>query len=101
MIGPNLSKNSGITSSTASRSGPSAKPGKTIYRRIDMPQMPQTTQRTGRTETAEETVSSLLIRRELLIAAPIKIVFESVLEELGPGSVMQDGTTFSMKEEQW
>jgi hypothetical protein len=50
---------------------------------------------------AEEPVSTLLIRKEIQIAAPADITFAAVLEELGPGSVMPDGTPFPMKLEPW
>jgi len=43
----------------------------------------------------------LEIRRESQIAAPIEIVFETILEELGPGSVLPDGKPFPMKVEPW
>jgi uncharacterized protein YndB with AHSA1/START domain len=50
---------------------------------------------------AGEAVSAFKIVREETIAAPIEIVFESVLEELGPGSQMMDGKPFPMKLEAW
>ncbi len=48
-----------------------------------------------------ETIQTLEIRKEVLIAAPPEISFEAVLEELGPGSVMPDGKPFPMKIEPW
>jgi uncharacterized protein YndB with AHSA1/START domain len=51
--------------------------------------------------TPEQIVKTLEIQREIDIAAPIDIVFASVLEELGPGSQMPDGTPFPMKIEPW
>ena len=48
-----------------------------------------------------ETVQSLEIRRDIHIAATPEIAFEALLEELGPGSVMPDGTPFPMKIEPW
>lgn len=48
-----------------------------------------------------ETVHTLEIRKEVFIAASPEAVFESVLEELGPGSVMPDGKPFPMKIEPW
>lgn len=51
--------------------------------------------------TPEQIVKTLEIQREIDIAAPVDLVFESVLEELGPGSQMPDGTPFPMKIEPW
>jgi uncharacterized protein YndB with AHSA1/START domain len=51
--------------------------------------------------TDNETVQTLDIRKEVLIAASPEIAFEAVLEELGPGSVMPDGKPFPMKLEPW
>ena len=48
------------------------------------------------TET-EQAIRTLNIVQEIDIAAPIQIAFEAVLEELGPGSQMPDGTPFPMK----
>ena len=54
------------------------------------------------TETMEqESVETLDIRKEIEIAAPIEVTFESVLEELGPGSVMPDGKPLLLKIEPW
>jgi hypothetical protein len=50
---------------------------------------------------AEPIIKTLDITRDVLIAAPIDIVFESVLEELGPGSELPDGKPFPMKIEPW
>lgn len=50
---------------------------------------------------AAESVQTLNVVREILIAAPVDVVFESMLEEMGPGSVMPDGTPFPMKVEPW
>lgn len=46
-------------------------------------------------------VQSINILRSTQIAAPVEVVFESVLEELGPGSQMPDGKPFPMKIEPW
>ena len=51
--------------------------------------------------SVQESIHTLEIRKELVIAAPIEITFESVLAELGPGSEMPDGTPFPMKIEPW
>lgn len=49
------------------------------------------------TTQTEQDIRTLNVTREVQIAAPIETVFESVLEELGPGSQMPDGTPFPMK----
>jgi uncharacterized protein YndB with AHSA1/START domain len=49
----------------------------------------------------EQIIRTLDIHKEVEIAAPVEIVFESVLEELGPGSEMPDGKPFPMKIEPW
>lgn len=55
--------------------------------------------------TEEQTVSTLNVVRDIQIAAPLDIVFESLLEELGPAGEMptEDGGTmpFPMKIEPW
>lgn len=48
-----------------------------------------------------ETIQTLEIHKEILIAASIEITFASVLEELGPGSQLPDGKPFPMKIEPW
>jgi uncharacterized protein YndB with AHSA1/START domain len=47
------------------------------------------------------TVQTLEIRKEITIAAPPEVAFESLLEELGPGSRLPDGNPFPMKIEPW
>ena len=49
----------------------------------------------------DETVHTLDIRKDILIAASAEIVFEAVLEELGPGSQLPDGKPFPMNIEPW
>lgn len=49
----------------------------------------------------EQTIQTLEITRTAQIEAPITITFESVLEELGPGSQLPDGAPFNMKIEPW
>jgi uncharacterized protein YndB with AHSA1/START domain len=49
----------------------------------------------------EEAVQTLHITREVQIAATPEGVFETILDELGPGSQMPDGTPFPMKIEAW
>jgi uncharacterized protein YndB with AHSA1/START domain len=53
------------------------------------------------TATEADTVRTLDIRKDIFIAASQAIAFEALLEELGPGSVMPDGTAFPMKIEPW
>ncbi len=48
-----------------------------------------------------ESVHTMDIRRETLIAAPIATAFEAVLDELGPEGQMPDGKPFPMKLEPW
>jgi uncharacterized protein YndB with AHSA1/START domain len=50
---------------------------------------------------AAESIHTLEIRKEISIAAPPETSFEALLEELGPGSQMPDGTPFPMKIEPW
>lgn len=52
-------------------------------------------------ESEEAGVGSFVIRKQIDIAAPVEIAFEAVLEELGPGSQLPDGTPFPMKIEPW
>ncbi len=49
------------------------------------------------TEAAHREIQTLDVRREIRIAAPIEISFQALLEELGPGSELPDGTPFPMK----
>ena len=44
------------------------------------------------TVTEENAVQTIDIRKEELIAAPIEVCFQAVLDELGPEAVMPDGT---------
>src|SRR5689334_6759886 len=48
-----------------------------------------------------ETVQTIDIRKEIVIAASPEIAFDTLLEELGPGSQMPDGKPFPMKIEPW
>jgi hypothetical protein len=52
-------------------------------------------------QTSDEQVGSLRVDQEVFIEAPIEISFESVLEEIGPGSQLPDGKPFPMKIEAW
>jgi hypothetical protein len=49
----------------------------------------------------EHAVQMVELSREVEIAAPVEFAFEAVLEEIGPGSEMPDGTPFPMKIEPW
>jgi hypothetical protein len=53
------------------------------------------------TATMDDEIQTLNLVREIEIAAPIAIAFQAVLDELGPGSEMPDGTAFPMKLEAW
>ena len=53
---------------------------------------------TTATMPAEQTIH---IQKEINISAPVAVVFESLLEELGPASMMMDGTPLAMKLEAW
>src|SRR3954463_15554462 len=53
------------------------------------------------TATLQESIHTMEIRREIRIAASIETTFETVLEELGPGSQLPDGKPFPMKIEPW
>lgn len=48
-----------------------------------------------------EAISTLDIRKEVEIHAPIEVAFQAVLDELGPGSQLPDGSSFHMKLEAW
>lgn len=49
----------------------------------------------------DETIRTLNVRLERDIAAPLEIVWECVLEELGPAGQMPDGTPFPKTLEPW
>jgi hypothetical protein len=46
-------------------------------------------------------VQTLEVAREEVIAAPIDIVFEAILEQMGPHNEKPDGTPLPMKIEPW
>lgn len=48
-----------------------------------------------------ESVQTLEIVKEELIAAPIDIVFETIIEQMGPHNETPDGTPLPMKLEPW
>jgi hypothetical protein len=49
----------------------------------------------------EELVQTLIIRKEIDIAAPLDISFEVMLEQIGPENQMLDGKPFPLKLEPW
>lgn len=51
--------------------------------------------------TESDTVHTIDIRRDVLVAASPEVTFAALLEDLGPGSRMPDGTPFPMKIEPW
>jgi uncharacterized protein YndB with AHSA1/START domain len=53
------------------------------------------------TTTAEQAIQVLNILKEIEIAAPIEIAFESLLAELGPEGQMMDGKPFPKVIEPW
>lgn len=52
-------------------------------------------------DTAQGETQTLSIRNEVGIDAPIDIVFESILAEIGPESQLPDGTPFQFVLEAW
>ncbi|MGB7158851.1 MAG: SRPBCC domain-containing protein [Tepidisphaeraceae bacterium] len=49
----------------------------------------------------EHTVQTLNVLKDVLVDAPIEIVWESILEEAGPASIGGDGKPMPMKLELW
>jgi hypothetical protein len=49
----------------------------------------------------EQDVQIVNVSREIMIAAPLAIAFEAILEEIGPSSELPNGTTFPMVFEPW
>src|ERR1700753_2014911 len=50
---------------------------------------------------ADQEVRTFQVVKEEQIAASIDVVFESILEEIGPSHVLPDGTPMPMKIEPW
>ncbi|MBX3355021.1 MAG: SRPBCC domain-containing protein [Phycisphaeraceae bacterium] len=48
-----------------------------------------------------DAIQTIRIQKDIHISAPPEIAFAALLEELGPGSVMPDGTPFPMTIEPW
>jgi uncharacterized protein YndB with AHSA1/START domain len=53
------------------------------------------------TSSTEQTVHTLEVTKQEEIAAPIDIVFETILEQIGPLNEAPDGTPLAMKLEPW
>jgi uncharacterized protein YndB with AHSA1/START domain len=53
------------------------------------------------TTVTEQTVQTLEVIRDMQIAAPIDVVFETILEQMGPLNAQPDGTPLTMKLEAW
>ncbi len=51
--------------------------------------------------TSEQTIQSIEIIKDEQIAASIDVVFETILEQIGPLNETPDGTSLSMKLEAW
>jgi hypothetical protein len=49
----------------------------------------------------QQTVQTLHVQKELVIEAPLDVVWESILEEAGPGARGGDGQPMPMKLEAW
>lgn len=54
-----------------------------------------------RATTLDETVHTLLVEKQIDIAAPLDIAWSALLEELGPGGEMPGGAAFPMVIETW
>ncbi|MBC8165874.1 MAG: SRPBCC domain-containing protein [Bryobacteraceae bacterium] len=53
------------------------------------------------TTPAEQVIQTLEVTKDELIAAPIDIVFETILEQMGPQNETPDGTPLKMTLEPW
>src|SRR5207245_10830372 len=53
------------------------------------------------TSTSEQTMHALEVTRDVQIAAPVEIVFETLLEQLGPRHETAPGSPLPMKLEPW
>ena len=53
------------------------------------------------TTVTEQTVQTLEVIRDMQIAAPMDVVFETILEQMGPLNVHPDGTPLTMTLEAW
>lgn len=50
---------------------------------------------------SQEAIQTLEVLKEEFISAPIEVVFETILEEMGPLNQTPDGTALPMKIEAW
>lgn len=55
----------------------------------------------GHAVPAKASIETLDLLKELTIEAPIEIVWESILEEMGPAGTHSDGSPMPMKLETW
>src|SRR5438445_13188415 len=53
------------------------------------------------TSTSEQTMHALEVTKDVQIAAPVEIVFETLLEQLGPRHETAPGSPLRMKLEPW
>src|SRR5216117_2778002 len=53
------------------------------------------------TSTSEQTMHALEVTKDVQIAAPVEIVFETLLEQLGPRHETAPGSPLPMKLEPW
>jgi uncharacterized protein YndB with AHSA1/START domain len=51
--------------------------------------------------TMNETIQTLSVEKEVLIAAPLEVAFEALLEELGPANEVPGGQAMPMVLENW
>src|SRR5713101_9501371 len=89
---------SGLISSTESRSGPSARRQNEWLTRADEP---KTRRRIMLTPIAEQGIHELAFTKDVEIAAPVEIVFETLLEQLGPRHETGPESPLPMKLEPW
>jgi uncharacterized protein YndB with AHSA1/START domain len=61
--------------------------------------MTQTLKPSAHAEMAGDTIQTLRVQKEMLIKAPPEIVFESILEEMGPAATGENGSPMPMKVE--
>src|SRR5580698_7246194 len=50
---------------------------------------------------SQQSVETFQVKKETLIAAPIEIAFEAMIEEMGPEAQLMDGTSYPFKLEAW
>lgn len=53
------------------------------------------------TEMVDETVRTIIVRKDTMIAASLEITFQALLEQLGPQGEMPDGRPLPMVFEAW